>query len=198
MSRRGVAALSLLAPLFVAACTTADSRPAPASDGDAAAEPPAALGPFVPGADPSDSGTVVLGRFLALSVDDADADPAALAALTRCAADDEPYLPIERLAAWTITGRAARGDTTVVRARVVTVAEQNVGPADPLRFVATQRVRRGEWEWDVVREADGWRVCNGPRFGVHAPDELTTWRPESASSATARALADSIRRTGGA
>lgn len=195
MTRRGVAALTLLAPLLAAACTSADSRGA--EDGSAAAEPSAALAPFVPGADPGDPGTVVLGRYLALSMDDADADPATLAELTRCAADDEPYLPIERLAAWEITGRTVRGDTTVVRARVVTVAEQNVSPTDPLRFVAVQRVRRGEWEWDVVREADGWRVCNGPRFGVHAPDDLTTWRPAEASSATARALADSVRRSAG-
>jgi hypothetical protein len=190
-----------LLALLIAACSAADSPPASGTDtgadtGASAEAAAAEPSPFVPGMDPEDPAMAALDRFLALSVEGAEGDGAELAALADCASDGEPYLPIERLATYEITGRTSRGDTTIVRARVVTVAEQNVSPTDPLRFVARQRVRRGEWEWDVVRAGDGWRVCNGPRFGVHAPDELTTWQPESASSATARALADSIRRVG--
>jgi len=45
-----------------------------------------------------------------------------------------------------------------------------------------------------VRDADGtWRVCTGPRFGLVAPDSVTTWRPDGATSATARELAASLR-----
>lgn len=64
----------------------------------------------------------------------------------------------------------------------------------PGRYVGTVRERRGEWEWDVVREPAGWRVCAGPTFGLHAPASLTTWRPDGASPGAARELAARIRR----
>jgi hypothetical protein len=149
---------------------------------------------FVPGFAPGDAASAVVERFLRLSVADADSAPGARAALLGCGLGDASDLPAELLADFAITGRLSRGDTTVVRARVVTVAEQDRSRADPSRFTASQRVRRGEWEWDVVRGDDGaWRVCTGPRFGLVAPDSLTTWRPDGATSATARELAVTLR-----
>jgi hypothetical protein len=149
---------------------------------------------FVAGFAADDSASAVVDRFLRLSAAAAGTEPAAIAALLGCGLADESDLPAELLADHAITGRLARGDTTVVRARVVTVAEQDRSRTDPARFTASQRVREGEWEWDVVRGEDcGWRVCAGPRFGLVAPDSLTTWRPDGASSATARELAAAQR-----
>jgi len=86
-----------------------------------------------------------------------------------------------------------RADTVVGRAVVTTVAEQDVDRVHPGYFVARMRVRRDTLEWDILRSPSGdWVVCNGLRFGLTAPDTLTTWRPQGASAAAARALADSI------
>lgn len=151
-------------------------------------------GGFVPGFAPGDPASAAVERLLRLSVAGADAAPAELAALLGCGLASESDLPAELLADYAVTGRVERGDTTIVRARVVTVAEQDRSRTDPSRFSASQRVRRGEWEWEVVRDADGaWRVCTGPRFGLVAPDSVTTWRPDGATSATARELAASLR-----
>jgi hypothetical protein len=96
------------------------------------------------------------------------------------------------LATWEVTGRTPRGDTTVVRARTVTVAEESVMGTTPQRYMAVARSRRGEWEWDVVREGGEWRVCNGPRFGFVGADSLTSWRPPGSSRASIRAHAESL------
>jgi len=59
--------------------------------------------------------------------------------------------------------------------------------------VARLRVRSDTLEWDLLRAESGeWVVCNGLRFGLAAPDSLTSWRPAGASAASARALADSL------
>jgi hypothetical protein len=141
-----------------------------------------------------DSATSVLARYLELSREGASNDPSAPDSLMGCQMRDGMYQPIEMLAAYEVTGQAWRGDTAVVRARTVTTAEENGDPRRPDGFVAVQRVRRGEWEWDVVREEGRWRVCNGPQFGFWGDDGITTWRPAGASSVSARALADSIWR----
>jgi len=87
----------------------------------------------------------------------------------------------------------SRADTVVARAVVTTVAEQDVDRVHPGHFVARMRVRQDTLEWDILRSRSGDSVvCNGLRFGLTAPDSLTTWRPAGASAAAARALADSI------
>ena len=97
------------------------------------------------------------------------------------------------LATFTMLPATARADTVVGRAVVTTVAEQDVDRRHPGYFVARVRVRSDTLEWDVLRtNAGDWVVCNGLRFGLDAPDSLTTWRPDGASAAAARALADSI------
>jgi len=141
-----------------------------------------------------DSATSALARYLELSREGAASDPAASDSLMGCQMGDGMYQPIEMLATYEVTGHSWRGDTAVVRARTVTTAEENGDPRSPAGFVAVQRVRRGEWEWDVVREGGRWRVCNGPQFGFWGDDAITTWRPAGASSVSARALADSIWR----
>ncbi len=153
----------------------------------------AALGEFRPGFDPADPASAALAAFLDASIG-AELPTDAALAHAACGLGTEPVFPTELLAAYEITGRSARGDTVVVRASVVTAAEQNADRRQPGRYVGSVRERRGEWEWDVVRAGDGWRVCAGPTFGLHAPDELTTWRPDGASAAAARELAGRIAR----
>ena len=97
------------------------------------------------------------------------------------------------LGAYEVLASTTRADTIVGRAVVTTVAEQDVDRQHRGYFVARVRVRRDTLEWDVLRAESGeWVVCNGLRFGLTAPDSLTTWRPSGASAATARALADSL------
>ena len=97
------------------------------------------------------------------------------------------------LAAFELLPGTARADTVVGRAVVTTVAEQDVDRQHPGYFVARLRVRSDTLEWDLLRsEAGDWAVCNGLRFGLTAPDSLTTWRPTGASISRARAVADSI------
>lgn len=146
---------------------------------------------FRPGFDPADPASAALAAFLDASVG-ADVPTDGQLSRATCGLGAEPVFPTELLAAYEITGRSSRGDTVVVRARVVTAAEQTFDRRRPGRYVGTVRERAGEWEWDVVREADGWRVCAGPTFALHAPDALTTWRPDGASAAAARALAARI------
>ena len=175
----------------------ADDASSAASRGDVVPASSALVatdGDFVPGFAPEDPASAAVDRLLRLSIVGADAVPGELASLLGCGLAGASDLPAELLADYAVTGRVERGDTTVVRARVVTVAEQDRSRSDPSRFTASQRVRRGEWEWDVVRDADGaWRICTGPRFGLVAPDSVTTWRPDGATSATARELAASLR-----
>jgi hypothetical protein len=97
------------------------------------------------------------------------------------------------LATFELLVPSARADTVVGRAVVTTVAEQDVDRQHRGYFVARMRVRRDTLEWDVLRAESGdWVVCNGLRFGFTAPDGLTAWRPNGASAAAARALADSL------
>lgn len=163
------------------------------ADSAVAASPDAAGDDFRAGFDAADSASVALAGFLDASVG-ADVPTEAQLARATCGLGIEPVFPTELLADYEITGRSSRGDTVVVRASVVTAAEQNTDRRQPGRFVGSVREQRGEWEWDVVREPGGWRVCAGPTFGLHAPDELTTWRPDGASAAAARELADRIAR----
>lgn len=194
MRSRRLPSLLVVAAL---ACTSRDATPAadtPRATGAVARGVAVVDTTFVPGFSRDDPASVSVQRFLALSVAGAASDPAALGELLACGLAPSSDLPAELLADYAITGRSARGDTTVVRARVVTVAEQDRSRTVPGRFTASQRVREGEWEWDVVRDEDGaWRVCAGPRFGLVAPDSLTTWRPDGATTATARELAASLR-----
>ena len=185
---RSVALLGALLP-WLAACAGGDHAAA-ASPAAAQAAP---VDDFTPGYSPDDPAAASLDAFLARSTAHAAPAPGELAALLACDMRAVHPLPSELLAHYEITGRSTRGDTVVVRARVVTVAEQDESRREPGRYTATQRVREGEWEWDVVQEDGVWKPCAGPRFGLVAPDDLTTWRPEGASAATARALADSVR-----
>jgi hypothetical protein len=145
---------------------------------------------------PPDSATMraatdALGRFLDASREGSPAR-AALPALTACSTGGDPS-PGPMLATFELLPAGARADTVVGRAVVTTVAEQDVDRQHPGYFVARVRVRSDTLEWDVLPSASGdWVVCNGLRFGLTAPDSLTTWRPNGASAAAARALADSI------
>jgi hypothetical protein len=112
--------------------------------------------------------------------------------LTACP-EGVDYVPGPMLAAYEVLPATTRADTVVGRAVVTTVADQEIDRQHPGYFVARIRVRSDTLEWDVLRaEAGDWVVCNGIRFGLDAPDSLTAWRPNGASAATARALADSI------
>ena len=173
----------------IASCAAAAER---ASDStDAASAAPATISAM-----PPDSATVVaateaLRQFLDASRE-GSSTRASLARLTACAeGDDAPPGPM--LASFELLPSTARADTVVGRAVVTTVADQDVDRQHPGYFVARLRVRSDTLEWDVLRSESGdWTVCNGLRFGLTAPDSLTTWRPNDASSAAARALADSL------
>lgn len=188
--------LPLILLPFVAACA-GDPRSSAALD---AAEPPAAAtvaeDPVRPELPPGDPAVAALDRYLALSLADvpgSDAAPGELAALLGCDMPFEPELPAELLAAYTVSGFGRRGDTIIVRARVLTVAEQDRARGDPARLTASQRVRQGEWEWDLVEQDGAWRVCTGPRFGFVGDPAATTWRTEGASLTTAFELAAQVR-----
>ena len=113
--------------------------------------------------------------------------------LSACGDNGQSYFPTTVLAAYTLLPFESRGDTIVGRADVVSVAEQDIDRRMANRFIARQRVRHDVLEWDVIRVDDThWAVCNGLRFGYRGVDSLTTWRPDGASYATVRALADSI------
>ena len=120
-------------------------------------------------------------------------DPVALDSLGACGDDGQSYFPSTLLAGFTLLPFEARGDTIVGRAEVVTVAEIDVDRRAGNRFIARERVRSDVLEWDVIPlDAGKWVVCNGLRFGARGVDSLTTWRPDGASYAHARQLADSI------
>jgi hypothetical protein len=116
----------------------------------------------------------------------------ALPDLTRCPGG-EGAAPGPMLARYVLLPGALRADTIVGRALVTTVAEQDADRQHPGYFVARMRIRSDTLEWDVLQTERGfWVVCNGLRFGMMAPDSLTTWRPSGASAEAARALADSL------
>jgi hypothetical protein len=116
----------------------------------------------------------------------------ALGRLTACPTGDAPAAG-PMLAAYELLPATTRADTVVGRALVTTVAEQDMDRQHPGWFVARLRVRSDTLEWDLLRAESGeWVVCNGLRFGLAAPDSLTSWRPAGASAASARALADSL------
>jgi len=148
-----------------------------------------------------DSATVVAAQHAMRSFLDASRETqrnqAALDSLGDCGDDDHAYFPGTLLAGYTLLPFEARGDTIVGRAEVITVAEQDVDRRVSDRFVARERIRRDVLEWDVIpMDADRWVVCNGLRFGYRGSDSLTTWRPDGASYASARRLADSIAAAG--
>ena len=117
----------------------------------------------------------------------------ALDTLGACDDGGGSYFPTTLLANYVILPFESRGDTIVGRAEVVTVAEQDIDRRATDRFVARQRIRQDILEWDLIPvDAHHWVVCNGLRFGYRGADSLTTWRPDSTSYATARALLDSI------
>lgn len=196
LARRAAAGVAI-ATLAVTAACGAEAEDARASAAPAAGDRQVAapVDDFRPGFDPSDEAALALARHLDASIGAARPTVAA-PDLAACGLGRDIAFPTELLAAYEITGRSTRGDTVVVRAAVVTAAEHAVDRRSPGRYVGTVRERRGEWEWDVVRGADGWRVCAGPTFGLHAPDSLTTWRPAGASAASATALAARIARRG--
>lgn len=144
-----------------------------------------------------DSATVraardALGAFLEASRDGSPTSDE-IGALTACSNGDDADVGGPVLAAYDLLPPTARADTIVGRVVVTTVAEQDVDRRHPGYFVARLRVRSDTLEWDVIRTDSGnWVVCNGMHFGLTAPDSLITWRPDGASRAAARAMADSI------
>jgi len=135
--------------------------------------------------------TAALAAYLDASRE-GSATRGSLPRLTSCPEGGDPA-PGPMLAAFELLQAATRADTVVGRAVVTTVADQDVDRQHPGFFVARLRVRSDTLEWDLLRAESGdWVVCNGLRFGLDAPDSLTAWRPNGASAAAARALADSI------
>jgi hypothetical protein len=148
------------------------------------------------GIEPPDSATILEANGALVAFLDASREGSptrdALPSLTNCPGGDAPA-PGPMLARYVLLPGSLRADTIVGRALVTTVAEQDPDRQHPGYFVARVRIRSNTLEWDLLRtEAGVWTVCNGLRFGLTAPDILTTWRPSTASAATARALADSI------
>ncbi len=183
MSRSLHAALS--ASVLIA-CTRSDDAGGVAESATAAAET------FIAGFDSTDAASRALAIHLE-SVREGGRPPAGSPQVVAgCGPDTSLVHPVEMLAAWEITGRTPRGDTTEMRARTWTDAEEDVMGTTPRRYMAEQRLRDSEREWDVLSDGDRWRVCNGARFGLVGVDSVTTWRPAGASRATARARADSV------
>jgi hypothetical protein len=163
------------------------------SSGDSTADaPPAAATAFTPPDSASlRDATTALGQFLEASRE-GSATREKLERLAACPGGDEPAQG-PMLATFELLPATSRADTIVGRAVVTTVAEQDVDRQHRGYFVARMRVRRDTLEWDVLRSDSGdWAICNGLRFGLTAPDSLTAWRPNGASAAAARALADSL------
>jgi hypothetical protein len=156
----------------------------------------AASSPEPVGFTPPDSATIrtavdALDAFLRASREGSPTH-SALARLTACPTGDSPAAG-PMLGGYELLPATTRADTVVGRAVVTTVAEQDMDRQHPGWFVARLRVRSDTLEWDLLRAESGdWVVCNGLRFGLTAPDSLTSWRPAGASAASARALADSL------
>ena len=159
----------------------------------AVSAPPAAVAFTPPDSAALRAATEALGAYLDASRE-GSATRETLAELTACPGGADPAQG-PMLAKFALLPATSRADTVVGRAVVTTVAEQDVDRVHPGYFVARLRVRRDTLEWDVLRsESGGWVVCNGLRFGLTAPDSLTAWRPNGASAAAARALADSFAK----
>lgn len=181
--------LRVCALLVVEACTP---RREPDRDSTATASPATAVTFTAPDSAALLAATTVLGEFLDASRE-GSATRDRQGPLTACPGG-EAAAQGPMLAAFELLSPSSRADTIVARAVVTTVAEQDLDRIHPGYFVTRMRVRRDTLEWDVLRsESGGWVVCNGLRFGLTAPDSLTAWRPNGASAAAARALADSIR-----
>jgi hypothetical protein len=173
--------------LALAACA---GESAPSGDTASAVDPPTIA------VTPPDSATLVEATAALTSYLEASREGSgtrgSLPRLTACPTGVD-RAPGPMLAAFEILPATARADTVVGRAVVTTVADQDVDRQHPGYFIARVRVRSDTLEWDVLRAESGeWVVCNGLHFGLDAPDSLTAWRPNGASAATARALADSI------
>lgn len=183
-------AWSLGALVAVVSCAPRGDMPRDSANA-ATSAPAAATAIIAPDSATVRAATSALGQFLDASRE-GSSTRAALSRLTACpAGEDTAAGPM--LAAFELLPAIARADTVVGRAVVTTVAEQDVDRQHPGYFVARLRVRSDTLEWDVLRAESGdWVVCNGLRFGLTAPDSLTTWRPLGASAMAARALADSI------
>jgi hypothetical protein len=185
---RGVVSAAMAAAAVIAACA-----PSGGDAGDSSAVDAASTETFIPGFDSTDAASMALATYLDGVREGGQRPEGSLDVIAGCGGDTAVYHPVEMLAAWEITGRTPRGDTTVMRARAWTVAEEDAMETTPPRYMAVQRTRESEWEWDVVHDGSRWHICNGPRFGFVGADSVTSWRPATASRATARALADSVR-----
>jgi len=175
--------------MFVVACSRGRDAGRDSAAGAIAAVPPVAVTP--PDSLALRAGSQALADFLDASREGSPTRDR-LGALTACP-DGDVVAQGPMLAKFELLPPAWRADTVVARAVVTTVAEQDVDRIHPGYFIARMRVRRDTLEWDVLRTESGDRVvCNGLRFGLTAPDSLTAWRPNGASAAAARALADSI------
>jgi hypothetical protein len=178
-----VAAIASCAPRGESRTDSATASPPTSAAAEAAITPP-------------DSATMraatdALRQFLEASRE-GSTTRASLERLTACPWGNDAA-PGPMLAAFALLPSTARADTVVGRAVVTTVADQDVDRQHPGYFVARLRVRSDTLEWDLLRSASGdWAVCNGLRFGLTAPDSLTTWRPAGASISRARALVDSV------
>lgn len=174
---------------LIAACSHTREADRDSAAGAVAAFPPVAFTP--PDSVALREGSQALADYLDASREGSPRRDR-LATLTACP-DGETSAQGPMLATFEILPPTARADTVVARAVVTTVAEQDVDRIHRGYFIARMRVRRDTLEWDVLRTESGDRViCNGLRFGLTAPDSLTAWRPNGASLAAARALADSI------
>jgi hypothetical protein len=172
-----------------AACTPRDDPRT--ADADSTTAPVAAATIAPPDSATMRAATDALRQFLAASRE-GSTTRASLTRFIACPAGRDAA-PGPMLATFEVLPSTARADTVVGRAVVTTVAEQDVDRQHPGYFVARLRVRSDTLEWDVLRTESGdWAVCNGLQFGLTAPDSLTTWRPNGASTSRARALADSI------
>ena len=185
---RRLAASWLGAWVSLAACNRA---PEPDVADTAAAAAPIAVDVVPPDSVMLQEATAALAAFLDASREGSSTHDA-LPRLTACpsGAGDSPG---PMLASFELLPATARADTVVGRAVVTTVADQDIDRQLRGYFIARVRIRSDTLEWDVLRtESGAWVVCNGLRFGLDAPDSLTAWRPDGATAATARALADSI------
>ena len=184
-------ALAAALTLVAVACSRVPETPADTTGGTESE--PTTISAVAPDSAAVASAMATLGAYLDASRE-GSATRGDLVRLTGCPGGGEP-VPGPMLAAHEILPPATRGDTVIGRAVVTTVAEQDVDRRHPGYFVARVRVRADTLEWDVIPTGEGaWVVCNGLSFGLTAPDSLTAWRPDGASYATARALADSIWR----
>ncbi len=180
----------LIASVLVSSACHGESTPAVVYD--ARSRDASAIAATPPDPETLAAAERVLRAFLDASRE-STLDPSSLDTLGVCGDGGQSYFPSTLLAGYTLLPFESRGDTIVGRAEVVTVAEVDIDRRARDRFIARERVRRDVLEWDVIPvDAEHWVVCNGLRFGARSADSLTSWRPDGASYARARHLADSI------